>query len=380
MALHHILIVDDQHDVRRMLRAGLETLGSGVRVDDVPSGEEGMLLISRSPVDLLVADVRLPGISGLELIQRTRARNPQLKLILITGLTDPAIQQQVARAGADAFFYKPIEMSDFLDTVERILGLVQGVFSPLEKAAPAEPLTVSQAAPPPLDPAPRPSTGRLPAGTPRTLADHLASLRQSIGAFCVLLLDDQGAVRERADQLPDPGDEAPLIQAALPMLAAGGEVSRRLGIGSGENLLYYTGARADLFLIPVNESAVLLLVAPANPDPAWVGTVRRLFTPALPEIAALLSSPDLLQQDPAEATGAAAQEPAPAAAPQEPLPELDALFERASGSLKSEEVDAFWDALADQESPGEAAGNSRAISYEQARKLGLAPGEEARER
>ena len=56
---------------------------------DVPSGEEALLVASRRPVDLLIADVRLPGISGLELMARVHKRNPELKTILITGLTDP---------------------------------------------------------------------------------------------------------------------------------------------------------------------------------------------------------------------------------------------------------------------------------------------------
>jgi CheY-like chemotaxis protein len=59
-----VLIVDDHRDVRQTLRAGLETLGQGIQVTDVPSGEEAILVLSRQP-NLLVADVRLPGITSL---------------------------------------------------------------------------------------------------------------------------------------------------------------------------------------------------------------------------------------------------------------------------------------------------------------------------
>ena len=65
----------------------------------------------------------MPGISGLELLERAQAKNPGLKLILITGVIDPQVRKQVSQAGAEAFFFKPLEMPDFLGAVERCLGL-----------------------------------------------------------------------------------------------------------------------------------------------------------------------------------------------------------------------------------------------------------------
>ena len=63
-----ILIVDDQRDITRMLRLAVEALGRGYSVADVPSAEEALLEVRRAAVDLLITDLRLPGISGLELI------------------------------------------------------------------------------------------------------------------------------------------------------------------------------------------------------------------------------------------------------------------------------------------------------------------------
>ena len=106
MSKFRILIVDDQLDVRRMLRAGVETLGSDFKVVDVPSGEEALLVISSQTFDLLIIDVLLPGISGLELIQQVRNRIPDIRIILITGSMESEIRRQVADAGADAFFFQ----------------------------------------------------------------------------------------------------------------------------------------------------------------------------------------------------------------------------------------------------------------------------------
>src|SRR5512133_2743145 len=131
MAKHRILLVDDQHEIRRMLRAGLETLGPDYQITDVPSAEEAMLVISRHPIDLLICDIRLPGMTGLELKAKVQRRNPDLKVILITGLTDTKIRKQVADAGVDGFFTKPLVLADLLDAVERIVGEVQ-TFLPKE--------------------------------------------------------------------------------------------------------------------------------------------------------------------------------------------------------------------------------------------------------
>ena len=82
MAKYQILIVDDQREMRMVLRSGIESLGAEFQVVDVPSGEEALLEISMREIDLLVADVRLPGISGLELILRARAHKPGMSCLL----------------------------------------------------------------------------------------------------------------------------------------------------------------------------------------------------------------------------------------------------------------------------------------------------------
>jgi peptide/nickel transport system ATP-binding protein/oligopeptide transport system ATP-binding protein len=84
-----LLIVDDQHEVRRMLASGVKTLGDQYDVLEVPSAEEAMLVSAGLPLDLVVTDVRLPGISGLDLVARLQKRRPDLRTILITGALIP---------------------------------------------------------------------------------------------------------------------------------------------------------------------------------------------------------------------------------------------------------------------------------------------------
>jgi two-component system response regulator (stage 0 sporulation protein F) len=83
-----VLLVDDQRDIVRLLHSTLQTLGHDLDIVDAPSGEEALLEASRRQVDLLVADYRLPGISGVELMRKIKVRNPGMRVIFFSGMTD----------------------------------------------------------------------------------------------------------------------------------------------------------------------------------------------------------------------------------------------------------------------------------------------------
>ena len=130
MAAPCVLLVDDQKDIVRLLHSSLQTLGHQLDLVDAPSGEEALLEASRRKIDLLVADYLLPGISGVELMRKIKARNTELKVIFISGMTERKARSEMLGAGAVAIFDKPIPLADFLDAVERSLGLVRTIFPP----------------------------------------------------------------------------------------------------------------------------------------------------------------------------------------------------------------------------------------------------------
>lgn len=360
MAEHRILIVDDQTEVRRMLSSWLRTLGPEIEVVDVPSGEEALLVAYRRPVSLLVSDVRLPGISGLELMERVHKRYPELKTILVTGLTDPKIRHQVAEVGATAFFYKPIEMADFLDAVERCLGLVETHF--------------------PFPPVAEPETA-VPEAAPVTLAERLANLRKDLDAITIILLDPKGEVSARAGDLPNTDLEVALISKIIDAVKAGARVAEVLGLKDPESLLYISGAQYGLFAVHVGFSNVVLAIVPhtAKVD---TGVTGRLLTSAVKDIQAALTKHEEQHLQLAETEQVIetvqAIEQFENLPPLE-LPEIDAIFvQKAQQPVATTELDAFWDSLAEQ-SETENPEDANTISFEQARKLGLAPGEEKKQ-
>jgi len=105
-----VMIVDDAMELGRLLKAALEVLGAKLTISVHPSAEEAILDAGKHTVDLVVTDMRLPGMTGVDLIKRMRKRQPDLKVILISGLTDRKIRQQAEELGCEAFLPKPLEM------------------------------------------------------------------------------------------------------------------------------------------------------------------------------------------------------------------------------------------------------------------------------
>lgn len=336
--IRHILIVDDQHEVRRMLRAGIETLDPDFQVLDLPSAEESLVVISIQPVDLLITDIRLPGISGLELMKKIRRRNPDLKVILITGLPDPEILTQVKQAGAEAFFNKPIQMAGFLDTVGQILGMT-GL-----PAAQADQLI------------------QAPAPTALNLPDRLTNIRQTLKAVAVLLINDRGETIAQTGELPRGEIESPLVPALASALSAGARVAMSLKKNVAQNILLFKGNRYNLCVANTGLShALIVLLEVQDPFPAQVPAV---VDQAVQDLLVILKQPT------------PATLPKPVQPPPElPDEELDK-FEDVLGKVSKEEIDMkeldrFWDDLAGELVTGSE--NANVLTYEQARKLGLAP-------
>jgi CheY-like chemotaxis protein len=354
---YRILIVDDQQEVRVMLRSGIESLGPEFSAVTVPSGEEAVLEISMQEFDLLVTDVRLPGISGLEVLRRLRISHPELKIILITGVLDPVIRRNVTDAGADAFFLKPIELADFLDAVERCLGIV-------ENNMPQSSL---------LDDNEIPEDG---------IADRLTKLRQDLDAFSTVLLDERGRVIVQAGKLPD--DQA-AVDSLYPTLMAGFssgmKVSHFLGASRPESLTYFGGTKFALFFAPVSASHALLVAVNAVQMDEQISHAVQFVYNALYDL-----------QNIFEHMGVSVRSEELAVAPEdldvfqeieddidedlEEAPILDAIFESALASAgETSDPDAFWDSAADGVFEDVSSGD--VLSYEQALQLGLTPEEES---
>jgi cyclic di-GMP phosphodiesterase len=116
-----ILLVDDEPALRELLRATFE--GADVTVDEAASGAEAEARIRRRRPDVIVLDLRMPGMSGVELCERLKAneRTTSIPIVLLTG-ADPEEARRAQRAGAQALVRKPFSPLDLLAVVERVAG------------------------------------------------------------------------------------------------------------------------------------------------------------------------------------------------------------------------------------------------------------------
>jgi len=118
-----ILIMDDDELIIKMLRKALETSGHDVVAAN--NGREGVRLYCSTSFDLVISDILMPEMDGIEAIKALRQRNPELKLIAVSGGGKRLKMDllKVARIlGATATFEKPYDIQELLATVSRLLS------------------------------------------------------------------------------------------------------------------------------------------------------------------------------------------------------------------------------------------------------------------
>ena len=344
-----ILLVDDQRDVLRLLHSALDSLKiKELEIVEAPSGEEALLEVVRRKVDLLVTDYLLPGMRGIELMHKMRIRYPDVRVVLISGVTDRRAREEMLNSGAVAIFEKPIPLADFLDIVERSLGLVRTIF-------PAE------------------TDARSEAKRAR-VSDLLANFRQDIKASAVFLLNDRGLVVARAGDLHDSSLEVSLVSALNAIFSAGLKVAKSNRQESLNQYFVFRGGADDLILIPVDPSYALLLAGAGLANPETIMETIAALMAVRDEVGKSLRSMGVtaeLKEPPAQPAarrkGKTGELHAPA-----PEPAIEALLQEAAlNKVKPEEVDAFWDQAAQQHA--NKTNNPEVIPYEKARKMGLTP-------
>lgn len=118
-----VLIVDDEKDVRESL-GSLLTLGLGVRAILAGSAAEGMRVLERDHVDVLLVDYRMPGTNGLDFLLAARERAPKARRILITAFPEMEVAIRAVNEGrVDGFFVKPFDPDQLLARVRGLLDM-----------------------------------------------------------------------------------------------------------------------------------------------------------------------------------------------------------------------------------------------------------------
>jgi CheY-like chemotaxis protein len=366
-----VLIVDDHQEIRTALRANLEALEVDLDLVDVPSGEEAIVEVVGTGIDLLIADIGLPGLSGIELYKKLKYTFPDMQVILITGLEEEDIHQEIADAGAEAFFFKPLKMPELLNAVRRTMGL-----DPVENA----PETLQRLTKQNLD---------------DFVTERIADLRGELGAISILVIEKTGVISAETGIVPDTIYESHVMPLLLQTFSITNKISGFLGKDDPESVWYFSGDKYDLFWSHIDaEYGMMVITNPVtqNNDLSWVLTTLDL---AIQEVSQIIHN---LKGTPAVKTKSSTKDtkadkakrktPVKAELPQEKK-------QGANGSAKTKSAPKKADKAAEEESELDNADENKvhefwkaatleteiqridspdSLSFEQAQKLGFVPG------
>jgi len=112
-----LLIVDDEPAHRKVLAVIAEQAGMTCRA--VPGAKEALNVLQSEPVDAIIADLNMPGVSGLELLTEVRRRYANLVFLMATGLDDVRLGVHAMRQGADDYLVKPLQMDAVMLSLDR---------------------------------------------------------------------------------------------------------------------------------------------------------------------------------------------------------------------------------------------------------------------
>ncbi len=117
--LHHILVIDDETEVRDVIR--LQLGGTRYELLEAEDGEQGIEFLNENAltVDVIICDVRMPKINGVEAVKYFHQEYPATPVIVLTGYPDVNLAVEFMKQGAVEYLVKPVEKEQLVDAVEK---------------------------------------------------------------------------------------------------------------------------------------------------------------------------------------------------------------------------------------------------------------------
>ncbi len=388
-----ILVVDDHFEMLEFLRSMLTIAYPDCRVVSAPSAEEGFLELRRTPFDLLITDVRLPGISGFDLVRRVRQLRPETPIIMITAYSSPQGKQEAEQLGVFRYFQKPLNTEALLAAVKTTLLRDEQLAAGAEMET-AEPVGAVTSA----------------VSVDNAVRARLKALRTDTGAAEVALIGNDGRIVFHLGEGLDAQTErlAPLAARAM---RAGFQLGDALQNDEPMMIQYQAGSRFDLYTANVGTGYFVMLLFSVGERRGRIGTIWVFAQRAISELKTMLPAVAASAEAAPEAdAGPAAESEATTAAeapPDSPPAAIEAVDEqpdeqqepaadsaaagadeeqaRAMEQVSSElaelltaadlaeagnvDLDAYWEEMVDNHGSGPREG----LSLEEAIKRGLLP-------
>jgi CheY-like chemotaxis protein len=117
-----VLLVEDEELLLRGMQAWLRDNELGYAVMTAANGQQALDLVERYQPDLVISDLRLPGMDGLELLLACRKRFAQMRFVVMSAYGTPDLEERSLRSGAVRFLHKPVDMVQLEATIAEVLG------------------------------------------------------------------------------------------------------------------------------------------------------------------------------------------------------------------------------------------------------------------
>ncbi len=262
-----VLVVDDHFEMLEMLRSLLELSNEECEVLAVPSAEEGLLELRRTPFDLVITDVRLPGMSGFDLVRRIKKLERDVPIIMITAYSSSEGQKEAHSLGVLRYFSKPLDTDAVLTAVHLALHgeeLAADTVAAVREAESAAPVSTA-------------------------LRKRLQTLRGDTGASGLLLatLDGQiifeAANNRRLDFSKLAGALGQTIQQSFAL-------SEHLDGELPHTIQYYSGETIELYCANVGREYFLAIFFDVELRRGRIGTIWVFTQRAIKDLVELLAA------------------------------------------------------------------------------------------
>ena len=232
-----VLVVDDESALRRVL--GRSLTSHGHEVVEAASGQEAIECLGRGRFDVVVSDIQMRGLDGMQLLREVRSRDADLPVVLVTGAPDIRTAMEATEYGALLYVTKPFELARIAQVVERAIGLYRAALAKRDAL-----LQVGEAA------EQAGTRAELGAGFDRALSTLWMAYQPIVRPADCTTLGFEALVRSREPSLPHPGAllDAAEVLGRLPELGRTirRAAARALSAAPSDSLLFVNLHSRDL--------------------------------------------------------------------------------------------------------------------------------------
>ena len=122
MTMKRVVVIEDQTILRELIAEMLESLPMLELVGDTGEGHEGIKLCNREQPDLVILDIMLPELNGVEVIHHLKRDLPECNILVFSGLTDSTTVNRILKAGVAGYIEKNASLTDLRKAIEQVAG------------------------------------------------------------------------------------------------------------------------------------------------------------------------------------------------------------------------------------------------------------------